>query len=444
MRAQKVKTTTEELRMKLFGGLQITLGGSRLTDFTYRKSPALLAYLATTGRPHTREFLIGLFWGESSEKRARASLRTVLWDLRRQLAPFLVIDYQKISFNLKAPHRLDVAEFQKHLNTIPSPFPTRPRLIETDGGTKLTTDTQADALQKAVSLYQDEFLAGFYISDAPAFESWMLEQREQARRSTLQALHLLIAYYVTHDMYFAGIDAATRLLALDPWQEETHRRLMHLLALSGQHSAYHLELLARYSDNLHGLQPNTALIELQRVWEDIEKAWIWAATQCNVPKLDRAIDGLARFLILKGLFQKGEKLFGIAGDYLQENCRASESLDSLKTLSRLRLERARYLNKLGHYAQADGIAQTMIELAHSHQWTALEAAAHREGQLPQAIQFYKKALSLHRSLGQPSLAMEPLVGLVGAFLAADDLASALNCVEEILPQLKAKAPIGTH
>lgn len=578
-----MEALTEELRMRFFGGLRITLGASRLTDFTSRKSPALLAYLATSGQPHTREFLIGLLWGESSEKRARASLRTVLWDLRRQLGSFLVVDYHTISFNLQAPHWLDVAEFQKHLDTIPSLFSARPSLMETDSGTKLPTDAQADALQRAVELYGGDFLTGFYITNAPAFESWMLEQREQARQSTLRALHMLIAYYITHDMYLAGIDAATRLLMLDPWQEEAHRRLMHLLALSGQrsaaliqyetcrriladeldveptvetkalyksiqagdlrqkqgassrpyshyietketpperlwqalspteqsnivkltvfqgefsqsaasfitkitpadldvltgsfalyhhtperyllnpslrqfieksspatqseveqqHSDYHLELLARYRDSLHGRQPNTALIELQRVWEDIEKAWIWAAIQCNTPKLDRAIDSLTRFLILKGLFQKGEELFAITGDYLRENCKVSESLDSLKILSRLMLERARYLNELAHYNQADGIAQTVIELAQSHQWTGLEAAAHRErgkslwlrGGYAEAQAQLESALTQSRAVDESVLMADSLRHLGIVALQQDNYSTARARLEQAL------------
>ena len=46
------------------------------------KPLALLAYLVLERRPHSREALAGLLWGESPEVEARASLRQALKQLR--------------------------------------------------------------------------------------------------------------------------------------------------------------------------------------------------------------------------------------------------------------------------------------------------------------------------------------------------------------------------
>ncbi len=232
----------DELRLRLLGGVQITLGGARVGDFTSKKSPALLSYLAVTGRPHSREALSGLLWGESSEKRARASLRTVLWDLRQVVAPYLAIDRQRVGLEEEAPHWVDVVAFGEGIEAALPDVATE--TAPTGPGTPLSGTLgralgagQVEALERAVSLYRGELLAGFYVSEAPAFEDWVLKKREWARHLAIQALHRLIGHHAARGSYATGIDTATRLLEIAPWKEEAHRQLMTLLALSGQRSA---------------------------------------------------------------------------------------------------------------------------------------------------------------------------------------------------------------
>ncbi|MGD2144111.1 MAG: BTAD domain-containing putative transcriptional regulator [Anaerolineae bacterium] len=220
--------------MKLLGGLEITLGGSPVVDFTSKKSPALLIYVAMTGRPHSREALSGLLWGESADSRARASLRTVLWDLRQQVPSFVSTDRQTVSFNTEAPHWLDVAAFADAIENIPRPSAEDQ---ERNGDRALLTQPQVKALDEAVSLYRGEFMAGFFISEAPAFEDWMLRERERGRHLAMHALHRLIVHYKAQGAYLRGIDAASQLLRIAPWQEEAHRQLMRLLVLGGQRTA---------------------------------------------------------------------------------------------------------------------------------------------------------------------------------------------------------------
>ena len=68
----------------LFGAPRIVVGGSRIA-LPRRKALALLAYLAATGTPHTRESLAALLWGESGEQSANAYLRNALWTLNKSL-----------------------------------------------------------------------------------------------------------------------------------------------------------------------------------------------------------------------------------------------------------------------------------------------------------------------------------------------------------------------
>jgi DNA-binding SARP family transcriptional activator len=49
---------------------------------------APLAYLILyRNRPHSREVLTGIFWGDHPENRARSCLSTALWRLRKALEP---------------------------------------------------------------------------------------------------------------------------------------------------------------------------------------------------------------------------------------------------------------------------------------------------------------------------------------------------------------------
>ncbi|MEK7326851.1 MAG: alpha/beta hydrolase, partial [Chloroflexota bacterium] len=53
-----------ELRLSLLGGVHVTHGGEPVTGFISNKALGLLCYLAVTARPHQRDTLAGLFWGE--------------------------------------------------------------------------------------------------------------------------------------------------------------------------------------------------------------------------------------------------------------------------------------------------------------------------------------------------------------------------------------------
>ena len=59
------------LRLELLGGLRLSRGGAPLAGFAYAKGRALLAYLALTGRPHPREALAALLWGDLPDAAAR-------------------------------------------------------------------------------------------------------------------------------------------------------------------------------------------------------------------------------------------------------------------------------------------------------------------------------------------------------------------------------------
>jgi DNA-binding SARP family transcriptional activator/predicted ATPase len=209
---------TNRLSFKLLGKPQISLQGQAVTGFISSKAQALLVYLAVTGRPHSRESLAGLLWGDMSEAQASKNLRNVLSNLRSLVGAHLLITREEAALNRQSDYWLDVAEFTSTLSDD-------------------LTQKDLAMLHNAVELYQGDFLEGFFVSEALAFEEWVAGRRSLLQGLMVQALHLLVVKHLEREEYAAGIDYANRLLAIEPWREETHRHLMILLARSGQRSA---------------------------------------------------------------------------------------------------------------------------------------------------------------------------------------------------------------
>src|SRR3954449_6928199 len=75
------------LSVCLLGKLSLHVNNNEI-ELLSRKTRALLGYLALTEtQEESRERLIGLFWSESSEERARASLRQALHEIRNAFLP---------------------------------------------------------------------------------------------------------------------------------------------------------------------------------------------------------------------------------------------------------------------------------------------------------------------------------------------------------------------
>ena len=210
----------KELELALLGNVEIRRDGLPVTDFKSSKARALLCYLAVTSRPHSRPALAGLLWGDMPEAKARMNLSQALSHLRRLVGDHVSTTRQTVAFNRESDYWLDVDIFEARVN-------------DTSGDASIT------ALQEAVQLYRGDFLDGFYVRGVPEFEMWVLAQRAYLRELALQALHRLIAHYTEQgeDGWATAIEYTTRLLTLEPWQEEAHRLMMRLLSLSGRRSA---------------------------------------------------------------------------------------------------------------------------------------------------------------------------------------------------------------
>jgi len=221
------------LKFYLLGPVRITLDDQPLTGLRSSKVCALLAYLAAeANRPHARETLATLLWGESADDAARLSLRVALSNLRKVLAPLetpiLVTTRQSVQLNVDhSDCWTDTAEFGALLATCEG-HPHR---------AAGTCPSCIQRLAKAIELYRGDFLAGLTLPDSPAFGEWRLLQQEWYHRQALTGLELITEHHIAHGNYEAAQVFARRQLALECWREAGHRQLIRALALDGQRGA---------------------------------------------------------------------------------------------------------------------------------------------------------------------------------------------------------------
>lgn len=243
----------EELQLSLLGKLHINQNGAPVSGFVSGKAQALLCYLAVTGWSYNRETLAALLWGDLIDTKARANLRMALANLRRLLGPYLNIERDTISFNRNSPYMLDVELFQATLAEAGL------HDSKTSGG-----DVLLQPLRQAVELYRGDFLEGFTVREARAFEEWQTVQRQRLRQQVVQALDRLVLELMKRGEFAAGLEYAGRLLALEPWREEAHRQLMLMLAKSGQRSAAlaQYEICCRVLAEELGVEPSAETVAL--------------------------------------------------------------------------------------------------------------------------------------------------------------------------------------
>ncbi len=248
-----------DVRLVLLGKPRLVVAGAPVEHFVYSKTLALLAFLATTGHAHSRDALAGLLWGEMPDEYARANLRKVLSDLRRSLAPHLIISRQTVALDRENGFGLDVEAFESELENLKPASQHRP-----------LSESEIRWLSAATDLYGGDFMEGFYVHDAPAFEEWVLLQRERLQALQLSVLYMLTKHYTARGAYAEGIKQAARLLALAPWHEDFHRQMMLLLALSGQRSAalYQYESCRRILKKELDVEPAPDTVALYKQIQD--------------------------------------------------------------------------------------------------------------------------------------------------------------------------------
>jgi DNA-binding SARP family transcriptional activator len=203
--------------IRLLGSPEFAVG-QRSLSFPTRKTVALLVYLVVQGGRPSRETLMALLWPESPPEKAAATLRGTLSRLRKALLPagsYLLVEGSTVAFDFDQAHDLDLS-----------------RLAAAS-----LEETPPAEMTAIVALDRGDFLEGFSLADAPAFDTWAAIQREACQRQ-LEAVYDRLSQYqlATHNSG-AAVETAARWVARAPLAEQAYRRLMAAQALSGQRPA---------------------------------------------------------------------------------------------------------------------------------------------------------------------------------------------------------------
>ena len=211
-RTPRVPPRALMLRLETFGGVVLRENGvPHAGEASQRRRLGLLAVLAASGRPVSRERLLSFFWPEIDEERGRHALRQSTYALQRALrAENLFLGTTALQLNPEIV-RSDVAEFDDAV-------------------------ARGDTV-RAASLYAGPFLDGFYLEGLTEFERWVEGERSRLGRAFASALESLAAMAAARRDHHAAVGWWRRLAAEDPLSSRYTIGLMQALTAVGDRAA---------------------------------------------------------------------------------------------------------------------------------------------------------------------------------------------------------------
>jgi len=188
-----------------------------------------------------RETLLGMFWPDSHDYRARASLRQVLHGIRVQLGPDILNTHGDSQLAINRDRVwCDVTEFEAAVR-------------------------QRDHLA-AVELYSGPFLRSFYVRSAPEFERWVQSKRHRLERQYEAALEDLATAAESAEDLRNAVDWWDRLVEQDRCNSRYVLRLMETLVRYGDRAGA-IEVAQGYETAMHDdldVDPDPAVLAYQQ------------------------------------------------------------------------------------------------------------------------------------------------------------------------------------
>ena len=241
------------LHISLFGQFRVVCDERLVSGFDTRKVQELLCYLLLhRDRPHARETLAAVLFGEQTTAQSKKNLRQTIWRLQSALsaadAALVLVEPEWIRIDGDADFQLDVATFECAVTA-----------LQHIAGAELDA-AGAQTLEAASGLYQDDLLAGWY-------QDWCLIERERLQNIYLSLVDKLMSFCESHHDYERGLRHGEQLLRQDRAHERTHRRMMRLHYLCGDRTA----ALRQYERCVIALQEELGVKPARRTRELYEK-----------------------------------------------------------------------------------------------------------------------------------------------------------------------------
>jgi ATP/maltotriose-dependent transcriptional regulator MalT/DNA-binding SARP family transcriptional activator len=210
-----------KIDIKLLGRFLIAAGETAITDedFKTRKISGILKYiLLHNGKAVSRDALTGVFWPESDEKSAFASLRVALSDLRKVLARCdlsfdgdnALLCENKSGFYISGNHelRFDTDAFTD--------------LYRIYNGSDCGDAQKIALLEEILSIYDGDLL------EENLYDDWVMAQRENYHSIFIEASHALAQVYFSNRKFDEAERVLSRHLVLEPLDEKACSMLLQV------------------------------------------------------------------------------------------------------------------------------------------------------------------------------------------------------------------------
>lgn len=225
--------TTSDVKIFLLGDFRVEYK-SKIVKLPTKQTKSVLAYLVLSrNRPVRREKLASLFWGrrqfadgyggedddeqseENIERNVRASLRTALSAIRKELGNDIFLDdVDVVQIN---PSRLIWTDAEEFANAVK----------------KFLAESSTDARLDELALYKGDLLNDF--EDDPD-EAWIVPERQALRDLYRDALLRMAQTMRSQGDYEKAIGYAQEALTLEPYNEAAYQHLMLCHFMLGQKS----------------------------------------------------------------------------------------------------------------------------------------------------------------------------------------------------------------
>ena len=231
------------LRLDLLGRIGLWSGQEELREVLVQpKRFGLFTYvvLRRPGGFLRRDELLGAFWADSTEDRARGALRQALRFLRSHVGKGVLVNRGHTEVGVERG------------------------ALQCDALTFLQSLEEGDD-EAAVEAYGGDLLPGFLLDGVHEFDRWMHAERQRLRRTAVEAALRLGARAEEEGDLERAAERVRWAFRLEPTNEAVGRRLISLLARGGNRSG----ALAAYeslADRLHrdlGLEPSPETVELR-------------------------------------------------------------------------------------------------------------------------------------------------------------------------------------
>ncbi len=184
----------------------------------------------------------------------------------------------------------------------------------------------------------------------------------------------------------------------------------------GLHSAYYADFLQQREKRLKSTEQKDALEEIGAEIDNVRMGWRWAVERREDEIVQKYLDSLYYFYIVRGWFQEGEGAFERAATRFGADSPSDE--DALTgrpgaVLGRAMARQGRFAFHLGHYEKARKLCQTGLAISRRlGDWENVAFAllnlgcvSHVLGEYVEARQLCQDSLSSYRDLGdQPGVA----------------------------------------